>query len=42
MIASIIEMLELPDFDRMITSTELFESQCKILLVTSLTKIMTS
>ena len=41
MITSLIEMLELPNFGHMTTSTMSFESRNKVLLVTSLTKIMT-
>ena len=42
MITSVIEMVELPNFDHMNTSTISFESRDKILLVTSWTEIMTS
>ena len=38
---SLIEILLLPNFGHMITSTLQFELRDKILLVTSLTKIMT-
>ena len=41
MITCLIEMLELQNFGQMITTTVWFESRYKILLVTSLTKIMT-
>ena len=39
---SLIEMLEVPNFDQMATSTIWFESDNKISLVTSWTKIITS
>ena len=39
---SLIEMLELPNFDHMITFTIQFESRDKILLLTSWTEVMTS
>ena len=42
MITSPIEMLELPNFGHMTTSTILFESRDKILLVKLWTEIMTS
>ena len=42
MITSLIEMLELPNFENMKRSTIQFESDDKILLVTSWTDIMTS
>ena len=42
MITSLMEMLELPNFGHMTTSTMQFESREKILLQTSLTEIMTS
>ena len=42
MITSLVEMLELPNFGRMIISTLQFESCDKILLVTSWVEIMTS
>ena len=42
MITSLIEMLELPNFGHMTTSTILFESRDKILLVKLWTEIMTS
>ena len=42
MITSLIEMLELPDFGHMNTSTIQFESRDKILLVASWTEAMTS
>ena len=42
MITSLIEMLELPKFGYMITSTVQFESRDKIFLITSWTEIMTS
>ena len=41
MIIFLIEMLELPKFGPMTTSTILLESRDKILLVTSWTEIMT-
>ena len=42
MITSVIEMLQLPNFDRMTTCTIKFDSRDKILLVMSWTEIMTS
>ena len=42
MITSFIEMLELPNFGHMITSTIQFESRDKILLMISWTETMTS
>ena len=42
MITSLIEMLELPNFGHMATSTVSIESRNKILLATSWTEIMTS
>ena len=42
MITSLIEILELPNFGHMTTSTILFESFHKISLVTSWAEIMTS
>ena len=42
MITSLIQMLQLPNFGHMTTSTLQFESREKILLVTSLTEIETS
>ena len=42
MITSLTEMLYLPNFDQMTTSTIQFESRDKILLVTLWTGIMTS
>ena len=42
MVTSLIEMLELPSFDHMITSTIYFESREKLLLMTSWTEIMIS
>ena len=42
MITSLIEMLELPNFGHMTTSTILFQSRDKILLVKLWTEIMTS
>ena len=41
MITSVIEMLELPNFGHMATSTLQFESRTKISLVTSGTQIIT-
>ena len=41
MITSFIEMLELPGFGHMTTSTIQFDSRDKILLMTSWTQIMT-
>ena len=42
MITSLIEMLELQNFDQMTTSTILFESRDKTMFVTSWTEIVTS
>ena len=42
MIASFVEMLDLPNFGHMTTFTLSFESRDKTLLVTSWTEIMTS
>ena len=42
MITSLIEMLELPNFDHMTTSTIKFKSRDKNLLVTSWTEVMVS
>ena len=42
MITSLIELLELPNFGHMTTSTTQFESHDKVLMVTSESKIMTS
>ena len=42
MITSLIEMLELPNFDHMTTFKMSYESRDKILLMTSWTEIMTS
>ena len=42
MITSLIQMLQLPNFGHMTTSTIQFESREKILLATSLTEIETS
>ena len=42
MITALIEMLELPNFGHMTTSTKQFESCDKILLATLWTEIMTS
>ena len=42
MITSFIEMLELPNFGHIATSTIQYESRDKILLVTSSTEIMAS
>ena len=42
MITSLIEMLELPNFDHITKSTILFEARDKNLLLTSLTKTVMS
>ena len=42
MTTSLVEMLELPNFDHMATTTTKFKSRDKILLVTSCAEIMTS
>ena len=42
MVTSLMEMLELPNFGRMTTSTIYFESRDKFMLATSQTEFMTS
>ena len=42
MITSLIEMLELPNFGHMTTSTMVFKSRDKIQLLSSQTEMMTS
>ena len=42
MITSVIEMLELPNFGPMTTTTVGYESRDKVYLVLSITEIMTS